>query len=375
MEHHLFYGVHETQAYKNNKYSFELTQAAYANQDTIWCLDSSSSSHLTKNIDDLNDTCSVETGKLHLANNASTDIKARGNVHIQVSLGQKTKRVELTNALHVPDLRTNLMSVDKITDKGYRVIFEKDSADVVNEYGETILTADRVDELYHIKAERTNALIASSDTKKQESSNLESSSLWHRRMGHLNMKDLVLASQKKTIEGIGVIESKGDITCEVCIQGKMSRAAFPKHSERSTKILDLVHSDVCGPMHTESHGRAKYFVTFIDDHSGWCEVRFLNKKNEVFAEFKKVRAFFEKQTGESLKCLQSDNGTEYLNNAFNDFMNSNGIRRRLTVANNPEQNGKAERRNRTLLEMAVSTHPVRAAKFFLGRGDHDCKLH
>jgi len=105
-------------------------------------------------------------------------------------------------------------------------------------------------------------------------------------------------------------------------------------------------------MHTESHGRAKYFVTFIDDHSGWCEVRFLNKKNEVFAEFKKVRAFFEKQTGESLKCLQSDNGTEYLNNAFNDFMNSNGIRRRLTVANNPEQNGKAERRNRTLLEMA-----------------------
>lgn len=159
-------------------------------------------------------------------------------------------------------------------------------------------------------------------------------------MGHLNMKDLVLASQRKTIEGIGVIESKGDITCKVCVQSKMSRAAFPKHSERSTKILDLVHSDACGPMRTESHGRAKYFVTFIDDHSGWCEVRFLNKKNEIFAEFKKIRALFEKQTGESLKCLQSDNGTEYLNNTFNDFMNANDIRRRLTVANNPEQNGK-----------------------------------
>lgn len=70
----------------------------------------------------------------------------------------------------------------------------------------------------------------------------------------------------------------------------------------------------------------------------------MNKKNEVFAEFKKIRALFEKQTGESLKCLQSDNGTEYLNNTFNDFMNANGIQRRLTVANNPEQNGKIERR-------------------------------
>lgn len=134
-KHHLFYGVPETQAYKNNEYSLEhsLTQAAYANQDTIWCLDSGCSSHLSKNIDDLNDTCSVEWGKLHLANNASMDIKARGNVHIQVSLGQKTKRVKLIDALHVPDLRTNLMSVGKITDKGYRVIFEKDSAEIIND--------------------------------------------------------------------------------------------------------------------------------------------------------------------------------------------------------------------------------------------------
>lgn len=182
-KHHLFHGVPETQAYKNNKYSRQLTQAAYANQDTIWCLDSGCSSHLSKNIDDLNDTCSVESGKLHLANNASTDIKTRGNVQIQVSLGRKTKRVELTDALHVPDLRTNLMSVGKITDKGYRVIFEKDSAEIINDYGETILTANRIDGLYYIKAERTNARIANLYTKKQESSNLELSSLWHRRMG------------------------------------------------------------------------------------------------------------------------------------------------------------------------------------------------
>lgn len=95
-EHHLFYGVPETQAYKNNEYSLELTQAAYANQDTIWCLDSGCSSHLSKNIDDFNDTCSVESGKLHLANNASMDIKVRGNVHIQVSdkrLKESNRRV------------------------------------------------------------------------------------------------------------------------------------------------------------------------------------------------------------------------------------------------------------------------------------------
>ena len=101
-----------------------------------------------------------------------------------------------------------------------------------------------------------------------------------------------------------------------------------------------------------SVGKSKYFITFIDDYSGWCEVRFLHKKNETFTESTKVKSLLEKQTGVPLKCLRSDNGTEYLSRELNNFVKENGIQRQLTVANNPEQNGKAERRNRTLVEMA-----------------------
>lgn len=103
-------------------------------------------------------------------------------------------------------------------------------------------------------------------------------------------------------------------------------------------------------MRTESCGKAKYFITFIDDHSRWCEVRFLKAKSDAFVEFKKVKALLENQSGKKIKFLQSDNGTEYLNKPFNEFLDKHGIRRRLTIARNPEQNGIAERKNRSLVE-------------------------
>lgn len=346
-ENFLFYGKISSCAADNGVR--DVAQAAYSNRDRAWCLDSGCSSHLCKNRDDFSEVCVTESERLHLANNASTDVKARGNVNVVVDQGRGVKTVKLSDALFVPDLRTNLLSVGKITDKGYRVIFEKDSAEILDDKGNTLLVAKREDGLYYIKTKREDECAANAMS---QSAIKNSVSLWHRRMGHLNTKDLVRAAKTGIIEGVKFTESEAELSCDVCIQGKMSRASFPKHSDRSSDILEIVHSDVCGPMRTESHGKAKYFVTFIDDHSGWCEVRFLNKKSGVFTEFKKVHTFFEKQKGVPLKCLQSDNGTEYLSNEFKEYTNTHGIQRRLTVANNPEQNGKAERRNRTLVEMA-----------------------
>ena len=154
------------------------------------------------------------------------------------------------------------------------------------------------------------------------------------------------------VRGMKIDRSKTGLDCEICIKGKMTKMSFPKKSERVSEKLEIVHSDLCGPMRVESNGKARYFVTFIDDQSRWCEVRLLKRKDEVFGAFKEYKAFVETQTGRKIKHLQSDNGKEYRNKEFDDFLKSNGIGRRLTVTHTPEQNGVAERKNRTLVEMA-----------------------
>jgi len=96
----------------------------------------------------------------------------------------------------------------------------------------------------------------------------------------------------------------------------------------------------------------RFFVTFVDDSSRWCEVYFLSQKAGVLEAFKRYKAHVERQTGRSIKILQSDNGGEYCNQEFDALLADCGIERRLTVPRTPQQNGVAERMNRTLLDMA-----------------------
>lgn len=132
----------------------------------------------------------------------------------------------------------------------------------------------------------------------------------------------------------------------------MTRTPFPAKSTRSTETLEIIHSDVCGPMRVITKAGYRYFVTFIDDHSRWCEIRFLKSKDQVLDCFRDFVNLVEKQRDRKVKCLQSDNGREYVNHDFNGFLNKNVITRRLSVPYNPQQNGVSERKNRTLMETA-----------------------
>lgn len=113
-----------------------------------------------------------------------------------------------------------------------------------------------------------------------------------------------------------------------------------------------MHSDVCGPMRHASLGGARYLVTFIDNESRWCEVFMIEQKSDVLNAFKTYKAAAETFTGRKIKMLQSDNGREYCSNEFSEFLRKHGIKRRLMVPHTPQQNGVAERKNRTLVEMA-----------------------
>jgi len=141
--------------------------------------------------------------------------------------------------------------------------------------------------------------------------------------------------------------------CEGCILGKMQRAKFPKDgSIRATSKLQLVHSDVCGPMQTPSLGNYLYFVTFIDDYSRHAWVYPLKAKSEGFMFFKQFLALAENVSKCTMGTLRSDRGGEYMSHEFNAFLVSRGIKHQCTVPYTPQQNGVAERKNRSLTEMA-----------------------
>ena len=251
----------------------------------------------------------------------------------------------------VPDLRTNLLSVSKITDRGSTVIFDKKEARIVDKYGFTQLRAIRENGLYYLTEEQERCKTATNLRKNQKKywSSMES---WHSRMGHLNIKDLLKGRQSEVISGIKIKNFEKMSKCEVCIRGKMTQKPFPKKSERKTELLESIDSDICEPMRTESLGKARYFVTFIDNFSRWCVIKTIRNKNEVFQAFKEFKIFVERQTGGNIKSIHTDNGREYLNREFDEFLKKNGIAHRLTVTHTPQQNGIAERKNRTLVEMA-----------------------
>jgi transposase InsO family protein len=181
----------------------------------------------------------------------------------------------------------------------------------------------------------------------------EGAMFWHERLGHLNMarlKDL-----DAMVNGMNLKEVPLHHVCEACIEGKHQRTSFPKdETTRASKFLELVHSDVCGPMKTTSHGGTRYFVTFIDDFSRKTHVYLLRAKGEVFDKFKEYKALVENQIDMKIKTLKLDNKGEFVSKKFDNFLHECGIQRQTSAPYTPQQNGVAERANSTILECARS---------------------
>jgi hypothetical protein len=101
-----------------------------------------------------------------------------------------------------------------------------------------------------------------------------------------------------------------------------------------------------------SRNKVEYVLTFVDDFSRYVWLYFLSHKSQVFHTFKRWLAQVERESGARLRTLRSDNGGEYTSNEFKAFMDELGIHHETTIAGTPEQNGVAERMNRTLMDKA-----------------------
>ena len=134
-----------------------------------------------------------------------------------------------------------------------------------------------------------------------------------------------------------------DGVCFGCVLGTHHRDSFDKCASWHVSVpLELVHSDLCGPLPSASFSGFKYFLTFINDYSICIWVYFLKLKSEAFNMFLAYKALVEKQSGHQIIKLRSDNGGEYVNNKFTTFCIEQGIQQQYTVPYTPQQNGVAK---------------------------------
>jgi hypothetical protein len=172
--------------------------------------------------------------------------------------------------------------------------------------------------------------------------------IWHRRYSQINYQALPLL--KKMVEGIPELQSTHEGICKGCALGKNIKKPFPSNNNESKETLDLIHSYVCGPMPVKSLGGSLYYVIFIDDYSRKIWLYLLKANDEVFNKFQEFKVEIENLTNKKIKTLRTDNGGEYTSKEFVAFFKSVGIRRELIVPHNSQQNGVAERKNKSIEE-------------------------
>lgn len=176
--------------------------------------------------------------------------------------------------------------------------------------------------------------------------------VWHERYGHLNFNDLHKLKTENMVVGLDIPSKIQIIPCEICNRAKIHALPHRVSDTRAKNILELIHTDICGPMNITSMGGTRYFVTFIDDRTRYIEVVMLKRRSDVFDAFKRYLTRVEREHGKKIIKLRSDNAKEYISREFNQFLEEKGIKREFSVEYTPQQNGVAERANRTIEEMA-----------------------
>ena len=173
---------------------------------------------------------------------------------------------------------------------------------------------------------------------------------WHHRLGHLGHAGLKELAKKDLIAFDGESEEDELRSCEECILGKSKKLPYAAKKHTSSKPLEYAHADIWGPSPIQSMGGGRYFLSIIDDFSRKIWLYVMKEKSEAFTKFQEWCIEVETKKGNVLKCLRTDNGLEFLSAKFDAFCKSKGIKRHRTVPHNPQQNGVAERANRTILE-------------------------
>ncbi|KAJ9512432.1 hypothetical protein QJQ45_013010, partial [Haematococcus lacustris] len=344
-----------------------------------WVIDSGANKHVMPWRSCLSDYRSFNPPiQLQLGGSGSSiSVLGQGTTYLTNSRGDQWK---VTGVLHAPQAAHCYLSVSELTRAGVSLRFQQDSCELLGpgdppQWSMRISRAAPGVYLWYINAVPHSNVPSSSDdddhlydpdavcTPIPHAFRMQANELdpqvWHQRCGHASFSVLTRMQREGMVYGVQV--SKTDFAaaacssavCPGCAMGKQHRRVhfdLPTNAPPVTAALGLVHMDVCGPMPHRGRDGSRYIATFLDEHTGLSVIQLLTSKDQVTAAVQRVITELETQSGQRCKALRSDNGTEYTNKALRDWCSSKGIQQQFSAPYCPEQNGKAERLNRTLMQ-------------------------
>lgn len=325
--------------------------------ESKWYLDSGASEHMSndralfENLQKLDRPVVIQTAK----SRSNLLARYKGRVVVQALVSEERIQVNMEDVLFIPELSLNLLSLRRLEATGKKIVFF-DGCVTVEADGEIVATGRQSGRLYAMdfQCERRHtegkALVTGKVNRELE--------LWHHRYGHLGNDNLLKLVTKNMVDGFTVDRVKAggaQFLCEPCIHGKQTREPFRRHPEkRAGRPLEIVHSDVCGPVTPVAWDGSSYFVTFTDDFTHVAVVYMIKTKDEVLERFMDYEAMSTAHFGVRISRLRCDNGGEYTGKAMKKFCRKRGIQLEMTVPYTPEQNGVSERLNRTIVEKSRS---------------------
>ncbi|GKA55022.1 putative ribonuclease H-like domain-containing protein [Tanacetum coccineum] len=313
-------------------------------------VDSGCSRHMTGNIAHLSDFKDFDGGYVTFGGGAyGGRITGKGTI--------KTDNLDFDDVYFVKELKFNLFSVSQMCDKKNYVLFTDSECLVLSpnfklpDENQILLKIPRQDNMYSF--DMKNIVPKDSLTCLVAKATSEESMLWHRRLGHINFKNINKLVKENLVRDLPLKRFENDQTCVACLKGKQHRASCKtKAFNPITKPLFMLHMDLFGPTFVSSLMHKKYCLVVTDDYSRFSWVFFLTTKDETSEILKFFIKEVENLVDKKVKIIRSDNGTEFKNKVMDDFCREKGIKREYSVARTPQQNGVAERKNRTLIEAA-----------------------
>jgi len=337
----------------NQTYSKSLllaSQSAYTviNSQDSWIGDSGASNHMTyrRDVFDLFEEIDDGIFPITVGNNEVIYARGKGTVDVKSLSGGN---VTLTDVLYVPKLGRNLLSLGAATKMQVNVKFNKDTIEMSKD-DRRLATGYRLpNNLYEMDFVR----VGSSANISAQEATLQ---IWHERLGHVNYNSVRQLANGSAVEGMKLIKcstsgSDDNCLCEACIHAKQCRLPFNESNTRATKPGELIHYDLCGPMSVESYGGAKLMAVFVDDYSGFLFVKPLAAKSQIIEAIQEVIAEI-KATGNEVRRTRSDNAREFQSTEMRKLMRKHSIVQEFSAPHCPQMNGRVERQNRTIVEMA-----------------------
>ena len=278
-----------------------------------------------------------------------------GSVKIQIDVAGTERSFTVHDVIYAPHASFNLLSTKRLTAAaGLRMIFDADEIQIVRR-STGLLVAMGVspgkDDLYRLTTATDSSQLPSLAAYHTVLPAHVTGEIWHKRTGHLSSDHL--RAMKDATKGMELVTVGDHLlgNCEPCRLGKQARRNFRTPHERSKTPFERIYSDLSGP-HPLSHRGERYYISFLDDCTRWEMVAILKHKSDAVAAIAAFFAEVQRQHKAAVRFFHTDNGGEFINNKLKAMAAAEGWVHETTAPYNPEQNGPAERINRTNWDIA-----------------------